>query len=90
MNKPETETVVTSVAKMTTATKIWDTIKNKKIEIFSLPNQFVHMHCKPIEIEPSKLYVTTTITAMLPALEELLNGQYTVSQSNKYICIAPL
>ncbi len=74
---------------LTLAEKVWNDIKGKKLEMFALPEQFVHMYCEPINIEPTKLYLKYKVPAVLPALEEALKGSYTVEMTNKYICISP-
>jgi hypothetical protein len=70
--------------------KIWDDIKDKPLEMFALPQQFVHMYCEPITIEPTKLYLKYKVPAVLPALEEVLKNKYIVERANKYICISPI
>ena len=74
----------------TLADKIWDDIKEKPVEMFALPKQFVHMYCKQIKIEPSKLYLTFTVPAILPALEVALEGKYTVERLERYISVSPI
>ena len=41
----------------TEADKIWTEIKNKKIEMFALPDQTVSQYCKPISVDPNKLFL---------------------------------
>lgn len=72
------------------ADKIWNDIKEKKIEIFALPDQFVSNYCQPIIIEPSKLYLTFSVSAFLPALELALKDVYSVERMDKYICVSPI
>ena len=77
------------VKTQTLADKIWDDIKNKPVEMFALPKQFVHMYCEPITIEPTKLYLRYKVPALLPALEEAVKDKYTVEIANKYLCVSP-
>jgi len=69
--------------------KIWNEIKNLKLEMFTLPNQFVYMYYKPITIDPAKLHLTalTSATSVLPALENALYPQYQVEQVDRFILV---
>ncbi len=73
----------------TKAEKIWDQIKEVKLEMFGLPNQFVLSYYNPVFIESDKLYLTakTHASAVLPALEQALQGRYTVEQAIKFLII---
>src|SRR5208282_4083855 len=46
---------------------IWSEIQNVALQMFGLPGQIVSMHCTPVPIEPSKLYVSIRSQATLPA-----------------------
>lgn len=81
---------VKTVKQLTVADKIWHDIKDERLEMFTLPDQFVRMYCEPIAIEPTKLYLKFTVAVVLPALETALDGLYTVDCVNKYICVSPL
>lgn len=72
----------------TEAGNIWNEIKDKSIEMFALPDQTVSMHVHPVEIEPSKLYVLLTSTAVLPSLETALGKKYIVELVDKYCTVA--
>lgn len=72
----------------TEADQIWSEIKNKTIEMFALPDQKISHHCSPVTIEPSRLYVTTTATSVLPALEAALGPRYTIERLNQYLVIS--
>jgi hypothetical protein len=72
----------------TEAGKIWQEIKDKKIEMFALPDQVVEKYCNPISIEPSKLYVIPSAPSVLPALEVALGSKYTVTLAEKYLIVA--
>jgi len=73
---------------LTVADKIWEDIKDVKLEMFALPNQFVNSYCKPVPIEPTKLYLTFSASAVLPALELAIQGKYDVELVNKYIIVS--
>jgi hypothetical protein len=72
----------------TEAGKLWDEIKNRPIEMFALPNQYVSQYCQPAVVEPSKLYLLAKPGPVLPALETALGRAYTVEAVNKYITVA--
>lgn len=76
----------------TEAQKLWSAIRNKPINIFSLPNQTVEMHCKVIEkmekADPINLYLTPKSPAVLPAMEESFPQlSFDMSLDNKYIIV---
>jgi hypothetical protein len=72
----------------TEASKIWKEIKDRPIGMFGLPNQIVSQYCIPKPIEPSKLYLLTTASAVLPALEAALGDQYVVELAGKFVSVA--
>jgi hypothetical protein len=72
----------------TEAGKIWEEIKDKQIDIFALPNQVVSQYCKPIAIEPTKLYVIPSAPSVLPALETAVGKKYAVTLSEKFLIVA--
>lgn len=72
----------------TDADKIWDEIKDKNIDMFALPNQIVNQYCKPIEIEPSKLYLLTTASAVLPSLESSLGEKFLVERVDRFVVVS--
>lgn len=71
----------------TVAQKIWDEIKNKKIDMFSLPDQTVTMHCAPVYIDPNTLYLTYKASSVINQLEESLGSKYKVTLDGKYISV---
>jgi hypothetical protein len=71
----------------TEADKIWHEIKEKPIEMFALPNQTVAHYCRPLTIEPTRLYVIPTAASVLPALELALGNKYTVELADKYLIV---
>ena len=71
----------------TESDKIWSEIKNKKIEMFALPNQVISNYCRPVSIEPTRLYVIPTAASVLPALEIALGDKFTIEPADKYFII---
>ena len=90
MTDTQAQDSVKTVKQLTVADKIWNDIKDERLEMFALPDQFVRMYCEPISIEPTKLYLKFTVAAVLPALEIALDGLYKVELVNKYICVSLL
>ena len=84
-NKPENMPV--SSTQMTEADKIWEEIKDKSIEMFALPDQTVALHCVPVAVEPSKLYLVIRSAATLPSLETALGTKYVVELVDKYVVV---
>lgn len=67
--------------------KIWEHIKNMNINMFALPAQKVSDYCTPVQVEPTKLYVTLRVPAALPVLEEMLGKKYVFVRHDKWITI---
>lgn len=93
----ETEEVVEEAAPVahpksapvqTEAQKIWDEIQNLPILMFGLPDQTVAMHCGPIAVEPTKLYLLTRSSATLPSLEASVGKNFTVELADKFVIVA--
>lgn len=82
--KPEEKKVTTE----TPADKMWNAIKDLSIEMFALPNQKVHQYCKPVSIDPSKLFLLTTAGSVFPALETTLGSKYTVEKQDKFLVVS--
>lgn len=72
----------------TEAGKIWAEIKDKDIEMFALPAQKVSDHCEPVNIEPSKLYLTIRSSAALPALEFSCGKEYSVQMNDRFVIVS--
>lgn len=70
------------------AAAIWSEIKDKNIDMFALPDQKIHMHCRPLPVEPSKLYLLTSSSAVLPSLEVAVGKGFTVELNDKYTIVA--
>lgn len=77
-----------NVVEDTLAKKIWNQIKNVKLEMFGLPNQFVHLHCTPMFLDDNKLFLTINVGAVLTALEAALSPKYKVEMSDKFVLIS--
>jgi hypothetical protein len=72
----------------TEAGKIWDEIKDKPIEMFALPEQKISHYAAPAMVEPSKLYLVTRATSVLPSIETAVGKQYTVELMDKYVVVS--
>lgn len=70
------------------ADQIWEEIKSKKIDMFSLPDQVVSQYCKPAVVEPSKCYLLASASSLLPSLETALGKNYNVELVTKYIVVS--
>ena len=68
--------------------KIWADIKDKPIEMFALPGQTPAKFCTPIMVEPTKLYLTSTVSSVLPALETAFSKTYDVELVDRYIVLS--
>jgi hypothetical protein len=89
MTKTKQEDQVTKDSSpKTEAEKIWQEIKDKPIEMFSLPSQVVHQYCTPFTIEPTKLYVQASATSVLPALESALGHKFSVERMERFLVIS--
>jgi len=66
---------------------MWDQIKDLPIEMFALPNQVVAMHCTPVPVDPTKLYLVLRSSAVLPSLEESLKRNFTVEMVDKWAVV---
>jgi hypothetical protein len=74
----------------TVAETIWADIKDRPIEMFGLPNQTPANYCKPIMVEPNKLYLTltTTASALISALETAFKLRYDIEAVDRYIIMS--
>lgn len=72
----------------TEAGKIWSEIKDLSIDMFALPNQFVFQHCEPVMVEPSKLYVVTKSTSVLPSLEASCGKKFEVDLLDRWVTVS--
>ncbi len=72
----------------TISDKIWEEIKDKKIDLFALPNQTVSMYCQPVNVNPSKLYLTYKASSVIAAMEETLGSSYKLEHAGNYITVS--
>jgi hypothetical protein len=85
---PPPPAVLPAATKMETeATKIWNEIRNLPIQMFGLPSQIVAMHCTPISVEPTKLYVKIASSATLPSLESAIGNKFVVELADTFVII---
>ena len=89
MNKKSKKTTASPVPSKLESEKIWEEIKDLKLGMFTLPNQFVHLYYKPINVDPNKLYLTglTKATSVLPALELAVSPKYQIEQVDRFIIV---
>lgn len=73
------------------AEKIWDEIKNIKLEMFALPNQFVYLYYKPMTVDPNRLYLIslTKATSVLTFLENAVSEKYQIEQIDRFTVLTP-
>jgi len=74
--------------KVNLADKIWTEIKDKKLDIFGLPDQFVNKYFSPFPADPSKLHLKYNVTSALPALETALGKDFLVELAGKYVTVS--
>lgn len=81
----------------TVSEKIWNDIKDRKVQMFALPDQCVQDYCMPIEVDPFRLFLTAHHKgknvkipgAFFAALDTALAPKYIVERIDKYIVITP-
>lgn len=83
------EKPVEKKAVKTAAEKMWDEIKDVKIEMFALPDQRVHHYCKPVTVDPSKLFLIASAGSVLPSLEAAIAPKYVVEKQDRFIIVSP-
>lgn len=86
VNKVETKVAVEQVT-LTEPQKLWNEIKGKQLDLFGLPNQTIEQYSNPVEIDGVRLFLSFTVQAFLPALEEALGPKFSVERSNKYLIV---
>ena len=87
--KPAEKPVEKKAVVKTAADKMWDEIKDLKIEMFALPDQRVHHYCKPVTIDPSKLFLIASAGSVLPSLEAAIAPKYVVEKQDRFIIVTP-
>lgn len=88
LKQQEQHAATAAALENTTAGAIWSEIKGRPIDMFALPNQTVDMHCHPIPVEPSKLYLLINSSAVLPALETAVGRGYLVNLVDKFVTVS--
>ena len=73
---------------MAESDKIWEEIKDKKINVFALPAKKVSECVEKVNIPANQLYVKITVGAVLTALEETLGEDFTVEMAEKFTIIS--
>ena len=68
------------------AEKIWNEIKNKKINVFGTVEKITKFLSK-IDLPGDELYVKLTASAALPALEATLGKKYVIEGAERYTVI---
>ena len=82
-----TEKPVEKKVVKTAAEKMWDDIKDLKIEMFALPDQRVHQYCKPVTIDPAKLFLVASAGSVLPSLEAAIAPKYVVEKQDRFLIV---
>lgn len=75
-------------ASKTVAQKIWDDIKDKPLDMFGVPGLTAAKYCQPVPVDPNKLYLGFTVSAVLPALELAYKGKYEVELVDRFIVLS--
>lgn len=75
------------VPQLTEAQKIWEEIRQVQLNMFALPGQTVEMYCKVYPIEPSRVYMTVKVSAVLAALEDTLGKWYNFDTAGKFVLV---
>lgn len=73
---------------LTEAEKIWNEIKDKEINMFSLPYRKVSDFCQPSLVDPSRCFLLFRASAVLPSLEATLGDAFECTAADKYIIVA--
>lgn len=79
---------ITPPREKTMSEKIWDDIQYVRLDLFGLPAQTISKYCSPVPVEPTKLYLSYKVGAILPAMEMSLASKYDVNLLDKYLVIS--
>lgn len=82
---PEMKTIV---VQHTNAEKIWNEIKNKPLDMFALAGQTAEKFCKVVPIDTEKLFLTYTVSAVIPAIEAVIGDKLQLETMDKFIVIS--
>lgn len=88
MTDNDTKVSSQPVQPATVAEQIWSEIKDKEILMFSLPSQKISDFCVPTPIEPSRCFLLSKASSVLPSIEVALGKDYEVSVADKYIIVS--
>lgn len=88
LNKKEKVGDIMVNTNLTEADKIWETVKDVKLEMFALPNQTLSMYCVKKEASPDKLFLEYKISSVIPAVEAVLSSKYNVEVQDKYLVLS--
>lgn len=69
---------------LTEGDKIWAEIKGLPLAMYALPNQTVEQYLIKVESNYPDLLVKIAASAVVPAMETLLQGRYTMEQLEGY------
>lgn len=89
--KPQAELPVKGTAQkvaISPGEQIWNEIKDRRVSLFTLGNRTISDYAKFHSIDPNQCFVSFTISAFLPVLEEAIRDKFVVEQSSKYILIS--
>lgn len=67
--------------------KIWNEIKDLPLDLYALSGQTVSDHTTKMKLPGEKLYLTPASSAVLPALESVLQSKFDVEMADKYIVV---
>jgi hypothetical protein len=70
------------------ADKTWNSIKDREVQMFSLPGQTVAHYCTPTPLDPNKLFLTYTVSSCIPAVEAALNNEFDFEIAKNFIIIS--
>lgn len=72
----------------TTADQIWDLLKDREVQMFSLPGQTVAHYCTPTPIDPNKLFLKFAVPACVPAVEIAINNEFDFEIVKDFIIVS--
>jgi hypothetical protein len=75
------------LSSLTTAENIWEYIKNIKLNVFSLPEEYTHTYFTPVSLSEDKLLLSVKVWAAFPALENVIGDKYIVDRQDKFLII---
>jgi hypothetical protein len=76
-----------STQQITAAEQMWNEIKDREVQMFSLPGQTVAHYCTPTPIDPSKLFLTYTVSSCIPAVEAAIIKDFDFEIAKNFIII---